>query len=141
MEKVIIALLLVLCLSCNNIETDTKLLYDIQIDYLDTPINDNRILPNDSIVLCFVGNYQSDTAKTFINHKLYNVSVLTTDDVSGMASDIVLPHYKDIENIGIRINNGKLVYIEPEKKQYNILFDLIDDKVTVRFFRRLPAPM
>jgi len=140
-KNILFGLLIITCFSCDSKETNSKLTYDVQIEYLSTPINDNRELKIDSIALCFAGNFSSDTTKIYINNELYNVSILTTDEIDGMAGLIFLPSYKTVESIGIRINNGKLIYIEPEKKHYNILLDFVNNKATVRFYRKLPGFM
>jgi len=138
-EKTIFGIILFLFTSCVTQTNENKLLYDIEVDYLSTPINDNRPLPNDSLYVWFVGNYDNDTVAVYVNNKKYDISVLTTDQRDGMAGDLKLPKYTDIENIGIRINNGKLIFIEPEKKQYSILFIFESKKATVKFYRKLPG--
>ena len=137
----IIILTLVHFGSCVSANAQSKLNYDIEIDYLSTPVNDNRALPNDSIVLCFAGNFDKDTIETFVNHKFYKKTIRTTDEVDGMAGDLTLPNYRDIEKIGIRINSGKLILIETERKHYNILLEFVKNRATVRFYRKLPGFM
>ncbi len=132
-------IVLILFSSCLIQTKESNLLYDIEIDYLSTPIEDNRPLPHDSILICFAGNYCNDTVDVFVNNKLYNTSIRTTDERDGIAGDLLLPNYMDIKNFGIRINNGKLIYLEPEKKHYNILLIYESNKATVRFYRKLPG--
>lgn len=127
--------------ACIFAKAQSKLSYNIEIDYLSTPINDNRHLPNDSITFCFAGNFDKDTIVTYINDKFYNKSIRTTDEVDGMAGDLRLPDYRNIEKIGIRINSGKLILIETEKKHYNILLDFMDNKASIKFYRKLPGFM
>jgi menaquinone-dependent protoporphyrinogen IX oxidase len=127
--------------SCNATMAQSKRNYDIEINYLSTPVNDNRSLPNDSITLCFAGNYDKDTIEIYVNDKFYNKSIRTTDEVVGMAGDLTLPDYRNIEKISIRINSGKLILIETEKKHYNILLDFVDNKATIKFYRKLPGFM
>lgn len=133
--------MMIFFLSCSNKKLDTKLLYDIEIDYLSTPINDNRALPNESITLCFARNFDKDTINIYVNGMAYKETIRTTDEKTGMAGDLTLPNYKEIENVGVRINSGKLIFIETEKKHYNILLDFVDKKVTIRFYRKLPGFM
>ena len=128
-------------LSCSNKKLETKLPYDINIDYLSTPINDNRALPNDSITMCFAGNFDKDTIEIYVNRKTYKKTIQTTDEKVGMAGDMTLPNYKEIENIGVRINSGKLIFVETEKKHYNILLDFVNNKATISFYRKLPGFM
>lgn len=132
---------MIFLLSCSDKKLDTKLVYDIEIDYLSTPINDNRTLPNDSIIICFAGNFDKDTIEIDVNGKTYKKTIRTTDEKIGMAGDLTLPAYKGIENIGVRINSGKLIFIETEKKHYNILLDFVNNKATIRFYRKLPGFM
>lgn len=141
MKKVIIGLMMISFLACSNKKLDTKLQYDIEVDYLSTPINDNRALPNDSITICFAGNFNKDTIIIYVNSKIYKKTIRKTDEVEGTAGDLTLPNYQEIENIGVRINSGKLIFIEPEKKHYNILLSFVNNKVTVKFYRKLPGFM
>lgn len=77
----------------------------------------------------------------YVNNEFYNRSILTTDEVVGMAGDLSLPDYKSIKNIGLRINQGKLIFLETEDEHFNILLDFVDNKVTIRFYRKLPGFM
>lgn len=143
MRKIVIGLTLILfMLSCKkHYKHDSKLTYDIQLEYMSTPLGDNTELPNDSVIICFTGNFNNDTIDVYVNHKFYKTSILTTDQVVGVAGELVLPNYEMVENIGIRINKGKLIFVEPERKHFNIMFDFVDDKVSLRFYRKLPNSM
>lgn len=107
--------------SCSHRTSERKLKYDIEIDYLSTPIDEFTPLPHDSVIICFVGNYDNDTITVSISNKIYDTSIRTTDVRHGSAGELILPEYINIKNIEIRINNGKIIYLEPESKHYNIL--------------------
>ncbi len=96
-QNILFGLLVILFFSCNEENRNAKLLYDIEIDYLSTPLEDKRDLPSDSVVICFAGNFNQDTMTIYVNNEFYNRSILTTDDVIGMAGDLKLPDNKQIK--------------------------------------------
>lgn len=120
-------------------EQSAHLSYDVQIDYMATPLNDNRELPNDTLIVIFDGNFQTDTVDVAVNHHLLKEVILTTDKISGLAGDIKVLPFQQIESISFRINNGKLIYVEPEKKHYNIRLTYLDNKAKIRFYRLFPG--
>ena len=127
--------------SCNTKteKTNTSLDYDIQIEYLSTPIYDKREMYNDSLYIDFVGNFDKDTITLDINGKKICSKIFTTDYVTGHAGFIKTTKYKEVRDIGIRINNGKLIYIEPEQRHYNIQVYFTGSNALVKFYRYLPA--
>jgi len=125
----------------NHKKREARLFYDIQIDYLTTPLNDNRKLPTDTIVVVFDGNFEKDTVDILINGSHFKTMFLTTDERSGVAGDIKIIPYQDVKTIGLRINNGKLIFIETERKHYNIELHYLDNKAIVKFYRKLPGFM
>ena len=134
-------LFLSLTYSCKpkNNKIKTSLDYNIQIEYLSTPIEDQRKMYNDSLLIDFVGNYKNDTITLYLNGKEYCKKVFTTDAITGRAGNIKTIGYDEINEIGIRINSGKLIYIEPDSRHYNIQVDYIENNAVVRFYRYLPA--
>ena len=132
---------LVTITSCNTKaeKTDTSLDYNIQIEYLSTPTEDRREMYSDSLYIDFVGNYNNDTITLYLNGKEYCKKVFTTDGYSGHAGNIKATKYEKVRDIGIRINNGKLIYIEPEQRHYNIQVYYTGNNALVRFYKYLPA--
>jgi hypothetical protein len=132
---------LIIVTSCNTKtkKTNTSLDYNIQIEYLSTPIEDHREMYNDSLYIDFVGNYNNDTITLYLNGKEHCKKVFTTDERSGNAGYIEATKYDKVRNVGIRINNGKLIYIEPELRHYNIQVYFTGNNAMVRFYRYLPA--
>jgi hypothetical protein len=117
---------------------DSSLDYNIQIEYLSTPIEDLREMYNDSLYIDFVGNFDNDTISLFLNGEEYCKKVFTTDRF-GDVGYIKTTKYDMVREIGIRINNGKLIYIEPEQRHYNIQVYFAGGNALVRFYRYLPA--
>ncbi len=142
MKNIFICLILVVSLSCrnkcNNLHTSS---YDIQIDYLGSPSSDLREMKNDSLYILFDGNYNEDTVRIMINNNLFKELILTTDDVVGIAEVIKTIKYEDVKNVGLRINNGKLIFVEPENRHYNIRLNYLDSLATIKFYRRFPGFM
>lgn len=134
-------LCLILFTSCKTKteKTNTSLVYNVQIEYLSTPIEDQREMYNDSLYIDFVGYYDNDTITLYLNGKEYCKKVFTTDERSGSGGYIKTTKYDKIRDIGIRINNGKLIYIEPEQRHYNIQVYFTRKNALVRFYRYLPA--
>jgi hypothetical protein len=113
--------------------------YSIKIDYLNIPRLDTRKMHNDSLLIVFHGYFEADTISVMINQKHFRDLILTTDDATGWSGDIQTIKYKDIESVGIRINGGNLIYIEPPVRQYNIQVLYLDSTATVSFHRKLPV--
>ena len=133
---------IVLLTACSNPQKGyAQLSYDIQIDYLSTPINDDRKIPNDSIYVVFDGNFNKDTIDIAVNGSHLNTMLLTTDERDGLAGVVKTIPYQNVKTIGIRINHGKLIFIETEKKHYNIVLTYIENRAEIRFYRKLPGYM
>nr|WP_321355647.1 hypothetical protein [uncultured Draconibacterium sp.] len=141
-KGVILFLSVVLFNACGGIPKEkAQLSYDIQIDYLSTPFMDNRGMPNDTLVILFDGNYSEDTIEISINNRHHKTVTLTTDERSGLAGDVKTIPYNKVNNIGFRINKGKLIFIEPEKEHFNIRLTYLDHKAVIRFYKRFPGFM
>jgi hypothetical protein len=138
-------LLLILCIfnvmscSCQAFKCNTS--YDIQIDYLTKASLDKRNIPNDILTVMFDGNFDRDTVDVSINDNFLKRLILTTDEIDGIAGDLETINYSEVDNISFRINGGKLIYIEPEKRHYNIRLTYLNDKVRIRFYRIFPGFM
>nr|WP_321355645.1 hypothetical protein [uncultured Draconibacterium sp.] len=141
MRQLLIAVVLVSVLfSCGTPERHTyKPDYGVKIDYLNLPTSDMREMVNDSLIIVFYGSFVEDTFSVMINQKHFKDLILTTDERTGWSGDLKTIKYKDVESIGIRINNGNLIYIEPPRRHYNIQLLYLDDVATVSFHRRLPV--
>lgn len=121
---------------------DTKESYSIVIDYKSIPNTNNSTVVKQNLIIDFRGYYDRDTVDIVINNSKHNKIILTTDDVLGTAEFIELKNYERIKNIGIRINNGKLIFIETDNtKHCNILLYFSEEIATVRFYSLLPASM
>jgi len=139
-QILIIVVLVSIIISCSKQEEKMrKENYDVRIDYLNLPASDMRKMVNDSLLIVFHGSFLDDTVSVIINQKHFKDLILTTDEKTGWSGDIKTIKYKDVKSIGIRINNGNLIYIEPPVRQYNIQLLYIDDVATVSFHRRLPV--
>jgi|APSaa5957512576_1039674.scaffolds.fasta_scaffold33307_1 hypothetical protein len=113
--------------------------YDVKIKYLNLPQSDKREMVNDSLVIVFYGSFIEDTILVMINQNHFRTLIISTDERTGWSGDIKTINYNDIKSIGIRINNGKLIYIEPPVRHYNIQLLYLDNIATISFHRRLPV--
>ena len=139
-QVLIIVVLVSIIMSCNKQEEKMhKENYDVKIDYLNLPVSDMRKMGSDSLLIVFHGSFLEDTVSIIINQKHFKDLILTTDEKTGWSGDIKTMKYKDVKSIGIRINNGNLIYIEPPVRQYNMQLLYLDKQVTVSFHRRLPV--
>ncbi len=139
-QVLIIVVLVSIIISCNKQEEKMrKENYYVKIDYLNLPVSDLRKMGSDSLQIVFHGSFLEDTVSIIINQKHFKDLILTTDEKTGWSGDIKTMKYKDVKSIGIRINNGNLIYIEPPVRQYNIQLLYLDKQVTVSFHRRLPV--
>jgi hypothetical protein len=142
MSSIIYVLIFLFVLSCGNNEiTSIKNTYDVQISYSSIPVLNNEELPNDTLLILFDGNFNKDTVSVIINNRHFKDVILTTDKVTGLAGHMNTIDYDKVENIGFRINNGKLILIEPEERQYNIRLTYSDSLATIRFYRLFPGFM
>lgn len=140
MKYILITSLIFISLSCQrSMQELSSCLYDINIDYLSAPVLDSRDMPNDTLIIAFYGYFYGDTISVMINQQHFEELFITTDERSGNSGEIYTIKYKDVKNVGLRINNGKLIFIEPPKRQYNIQLMYLDSVATVKFHRRLPA--
>lgn len=134
---VFLALMLSACSQPNSVE-DRKA-YDIHIDYLNVPFSDNRELMNDTLYILFDGNLDEDTIDVLINNRPYVSRVLSTDEIEGNAGHIATIPYRKVESIGVRINQGKLIYIEPMKDHFNIRLTYSNNQAIIKFYKFFPS--
>ena len=97
--------------------------YDIEINYYNQSevsrqyANNNEKLP---LPIYFENGFLNDKIEILVNGKLVKADTITTDNTTSLARDILLSDYRQIKNVGIRVNNGKLVYVETNEKLYFI---------------------
>lgn len=128
--------------SCKNgYDYDRKLSYDIQINYLISRDAGAKKPQDDTLSILFDGNFNKDTVSININRKHFKDVILTTNEKTGTAGHLRTINYKDITDIGLRINKGKLIFIEPDNDYYNIRLTYVDSIAVIRFYRLFPAFM
>jgi hypothetical protein len=132
---------------CNYSDSENKSIsynshipYDIEIEYNSIPIDDERSLAGgDSVAIGFVGMFEKDTVDVFKNNKFYKTTILTSDTKTDGAGHLILDNYKLLDNVGIRINGGPLIFIETGRRDYHINLAYYNDQVIVKFYKYLPA--
>lgn len=111
---------------CTQIENSTQFACNNEMERMPLPIY-------------FESGFLNDKIEIFINDKLYKTDTITTDNSTSLARDILLSDCRQIENVGVRVNDGKLVYIETNKKLYFIGVRYENRrKIRVLFYDSLP---
>lgn len=64
---------------------------------------------NDTIVILFDCCYENDIVELYVNNRLFQKKIITTSDITGCADLFITKKYQNINKLGIRINEGKLV--------------------------------
>jgi len=128
------------CDGNRNIRQKASTSYNIEIDYSSINKNDKRNLAGgDSVAIGFVGTFLKDTVEISKNNKFYKTAILTSDDQTDDAGHIYLDRWQTLDNVGIRINGGPLIFIETRRQGYHINLRYDDDKINVKFYKYLPA--
>lgn len=143
----IIILSIVIIMGCRHVVSDAKKItyntnvsYDINIDYNSIPLDDKRSLAGgDSVAIGFYGMFSNDTALVYKNDKFYKTKILTSDSQNEDGGYLMLDKYQLLENVGIRLNGGPLIYIETCKRDYHISLSFHKDIANVKFHKYLPA--
>ncbi len=123
-----------------DIYCNTNVFYDIEIDYKSMPLDDKRSLAGgDSVAIGFYGMFDKDTVTVYKNDKFYKTKILTSDSQNEDGGYLKLDKYQLLENVGVRLNGGPLIYIETCKRDYHISLSFREDKADVKFYKYLPA--
>jgi hypothetical protein len=118
----------------------SNVFYDIEIDYSSMPLDDERRLAGgDTVVIGFVGQFSKDTVEIYKNNKFLETKVLSSDWQNEGAGHVLLDKYQQLDNVGIRINGGPLVFIEIDKRDFHINLAFYNNQVNVKFYKYLPA--
>lgn len=96
--------------------------------------------PSDSLFIFFETEFIKDTLTLEENGKIiYSHLDLNTDPVTGIARVVVRKNIEYINHLGIRINNGPLIYIELIDTKNNILGVRNEKgKIEVVFYKKAP---
>lgn len=126
--------------SCKHrYDYDKKFSYDVQINYLGTKDASTEKPQDDTLSILFDGNFDKDTVSIYINRKHFKDVILTTNEKTGSAGHLRTIDFREITNLGIRINSGKLIFVEPDSDYFNIRLTYIDSLAVIRFYRLFPA--
>lgn len=111
-------------IECNNYdygEINEQTSYDITINYK-KPSNRNKsdsfnnLASKDSLYVFFEVGFENDVASIYINGCQVIVDTLSTEDQSGYAEYYSFGRIQDIKNLGIRINQGRIAFMEIKYK-------------------------
>lgn len=92
-----------------NVSKDSNSRYDIEVLYnyyeLDSAdLRENR-WPPDSLPLYFEYSFDNDYVEVFVNGEIFFEDTLVSDEIAVSAKLLEIGEFKEIDNIGIRINN------------------------------------
>ncbi|MEN7550549.1 hypothetical protein AAG747_21695 [Rapidithrix thailandica] len=98
-------------------------LYNVCINYHDEsdrlPFKESVNQPSkDSLHLFIEKGFDNDLIAIYINGKKVHEEVLTTIDQSGFAKYFNLGSLNKINDVGIRVNKGKLAFMEIDKSNF-----------------------
>ncbi len=135
---VVLILILIGCKSDNNKLTINSN-YDIKIIYSD--FNKDKIIPNQrfndlylrdgKLYVTFECSFEKDTIELSIDGKVKHKDIITTDWSDGVATQYIFDDITEIDNVGIRVNNGKKALIEVDTMNF-ILVQLRDSILEIR---------
>ncbi|MFA5330521.1 MAG: hypothetical protein WC384_22200 [Prolixibacteraceae bacterium] len=85
-------------------------------DYLD-----KKYLRDGNLYLVFENNFHQDTVDIEINGKQKVTEIISTDPSTGAARSIKFENIETINNVGIRINNGKEALLEIDTMNFFLI--------------------
>lgn len=126
-ETVLIILSSLWLLNCTNsgydVGKDTAgKSYDIEINYTDNSDftgrkNSDKLISPDSLYIFAEGNFQNNLLSVYLNGELAVKDTIFTNEIIGLAEHYSFGLMDEIRSFGIRVDNGKLLLIEPVKEQ------------------------
>lgn len=138
--------LLVLVVSCvreNTVNHDCR--YNVKIRYErnnDSILNSSAQyrLANDSLYLLFEYQFKNDRVTLYKNKKVVFDDTIKTSDVTGLAKYIKLGKLNEINNIGIRVNNGNIAFAElcPKHHEHIVKINFINKELIITFTNKEP---
>lgn len=123
MKKVLAILFLSMLLSsCQNQKQEEKFenKYDIVISYNHYKIDssfaraymNHKYLRDGNLYIIFESDFEQDTVTIEVNGKVEISEVISTEWSTEVAKFVEFKKINTIDNIGIRINNGNMAFIE-----------------------------
>ena len=123
MKKVLVILFLgILFSSCQNQKQEEKFenKYDIVISYnhyktdssYSRPYMNHKYLRDGNLYIVFESDFEQDTVTIEVNGKVEISEVISTEWSTEVAKFVEFKKINTIDNIGIRINNGNMAFIE-----------------------------
>ncbi|QOI97313.1 MAG: hypothetical protein HRU69_07340 [Flammeovirgaceae bacterium] len=135
--------------SCSYAQEQQKISYDIRINYSEkrrvetrSSFKDKEVSKKleDDIHLFFETGFLKDKITLIINNEVIINKTISTDEALGLAEYINVGKKKEVKNLGIRLNNGSLAYIEIKPTDNVIGVYLVDRKLlVVEFIEGYPS--
>lgn len=143
----LLSLSILILISCDyskkTIDENNK--YDIRISYNHYKIDkrnsknylNKKYLRDGNLYLIFEENFNKDTINIEINNNFLENRIITTESSTGVATEFKFENIELIETIGIRINNGKKIFLEIDTMNF-FLFEYKKNIVAVTVPKSVP---
>lgn len=125
---------------CSYAQEQQKMSYDIRINYSEkrrvytrSSFKDKEVSKKleDDVHLFFETGFLKDRITLIINNEVVINRNISTDESLGLAEYINVGKKKEIKNLGIRVNDGSLAYIEIKPTDNVIGVYLVDRNLLV----------
>jgi hypothetical protein len=93
---------------------------------------------NDTIVILFDCCYKNDIVELYVNNKLFQKKIITTSDITGCADLFITKKHQNINKLGIRINEGKLINFSIDYYYY-VIARYKNDSLSIILQDKTPA--
>lgn len=93
----------------------------------------------DTLYLFVEESFKNDVLKIYVNGKSYKQFSVTSDLSTGVADVVEIENIKNINNLGIAVNNSPIVSFELFDKKMNLIgIEKRGKKIEVCFYKKVP---
>jgi hypothetical protein len=106
--------------------------YKINVKYI---ADENSFVPdlrNGIVVLDFIGSFEKDSLTILVNNRDFLRTIISTDAMTGKAFLAEIDSLKRVNEICVKINSGKNVIINCDKRNQLFTLSLVNDTLFVK---------